>query len=188
MDVIQHARIHDEVIAQGLDQEGWPTLPPQERLRQLHDFLVRDLGPTASFDAMGRRSLWVFQAIAQARHKFGGRAIGEYIVSGARGPEDILAVLLLARWADITDKRSGECPLDVAPMLESIDSLEAAGEVLRALHAEPAYRRHLDSRGNRQVVVIGYSDSNKQGGIAASRWALQVAQIQLLQTARAMGT
>src|SRR5580700_3657599 len=188
LDVIQHAHVHDEVIAQGLDQKAWPTLPPHERLRQLHDFLVRDLGPTASFDATGRRSLWVFQAIAQARHKFGGRAIGDYIVSGARGPEDILAVLLLARWADITDKRSGECPLDVAPLLESIETLESAGEVLRALHAEPAYRRHLESRANRQVVVIGYSDTNKQGGIAASRWALQVAQVQLLETARATET
>jgi phosphoenolpyruvate carboxylase len=66
--------------------------------------------------------------------------------------------------------------------------LESAGEVLRALHAEPAYRRHLESRANRQVVVIGYSDTNKQGGIAASRWALQVAQVQLLETARATET
>jgi len=66
-------------------------------LRRLHDYLVRDQGPTGALDAIGRRSLWVFEAIAQARHKFGGRAIGEYIVSGARGPEDILAVLLLAR-------------------------------------------------------------------------------------------
>jgi len=188
LDVIQHARLHDEVIAQGLDQKDWPGLPAQERLRRLHDFLVRDQGPTGTLDAIGRRSLWVFEAIAQARHKFGGRAIGEYIVSGARGPEDVLAVLLLARWADITDKRSGECPLDVAPLLESIDTLETAGEVLRALHAEPAYRRHLDSRGNRQVVVIGYSDTNKQGGIAASRWALQAAQVQLMDAARATGT
>ncbi len=188
LDVIQHARVHDEVIAQGVDQKTWPGLPPQERLRQLHDFLVRDQGPVAAFDAVGRRSLWVFEAIAQARHKFGGRAIGEYIVSGARGPEDILAVLLLARWADITDKRTGECPLDVAPLLESIDSLETAGGLLRSLHAEPAYRRHLESRANRQVVVIGYSDTNKQGGIAASRWALQEAQVQLLEAGRATGT
>jgi phosphoenolpyruvate carboxylase len=187
LDVIQHVRAHNEVIAQGLDQKHWPDLPAQERARQLHDFLVRDQGPTAAFDAMGRRSLWVFEAIAQARHKYGGRAIGEYIVSGARGPEDILAVLLLARWADITDKRTGECPLDVAPLLESIDSLETAGDLLRALHAEPAYQRHLKSRANRQVVVIGYSDTNKQGGIAASRWALQTAQIQLLDAARDVG-
>jgi phosphoenolpyruvate carboxylase len=129
----------------------------------------------------------VFEAIAQARHKFGGRAIGEYIVSAAQGPEDVLAVLLLARWADITDKRTGESPLDVAPLLESIDSLERAGDILRALCREPAYRRHLAARGNRQMVVIGYSDTNKEGGIAASRWALQVAQVQLLEAAREAG-
>src|SRR5271163_2890133 len=187
LDVTQHAHIHDQVIAQGLGIEDWPALAPQARLRQLRDLLARDQGPTSAFDAVGRRSLWVFDAIAQARHKFGGRAIGEYIVSGARGPEDVLAVLLLARWADITDKRSGEGPLDVAPLLESIDSLERAGDVLRALYREPAYRRHLASRGNTQMVMIGYSDSNKEGGIAASRWALQMAQSELLQAGRETG-
>jgi phosphoenolpyruvate carboxylase len=187
LDVTQHAHMHDQVIAQGLGLEDWPLLAPEERLRQLRDLLARDQGPTSTFDAMGRRSLWVFEAIAQARHKFGGRAIGQYIVSGAQGPEDVLAVLLLARWADITDKRSGESPLDVAPLLESIDSLERAGDILSALHREPAYRRHLASRGNRQMVVIGYSDTNKEGGIAASRWALQVAQVQLLDAARDAG-
>ncbi len=187
LDVTQHARMHDQVISQGLGLEGWPSLPGEERLRQLRDLLARDQGPTSVFDAVGRRSLWVFEAIAQARHKFGGRAIGEYIVSGARGPEDVLAVLLLARWADITDKRTGEAPLDVAPLLESIDSLQRAGEVLRALNQEPAYRRHLASRGHRQRVVIGYSDTNKEGGIAASRWALQVAQTELMQAAREAG-
>jgi phosphoenolpyruvate carboxylase len=187
LDVTQHARVHDEVIAQGLGVAGWPALAPEERLHQLRDLLARDQGPTGTFDAIGRRSLWVFEAIAHARHKFGGRAIGEYIVSGAQGPEDVLAVLLLARWADITDTRTGECPLDVAPLLESITALESAGDVLRRLHEEPAYRKHLATRGNRQQVVIGYSDTNKQGGIAASRWALQVAQIQLLEAARAAG-
>jgi phosphoenolpyruvate carboxylase len=187
LDVTQHAHLHDQVIAQGLGLADWPMLAPEERLRQLRDLLGRDQGPTSTFDAIGRRSLWVFQAMAQARHKFGSRAIGDYIVSGAQGPEDVLAVLLLARWADITDKRTGESPLDVAPLLESIDSLERAGEVLRALHREPAYVRHLAARGNRQVVVIGYSDTNKEGGIAASRWALQVAQTELLQAARESG-
>jgi phosphoenolpyruvate carboxylase len=187
LDVTQHAHLHDQVIAQGLGLADWPALAPEERLARLRDLLARDQGPTSAFDAMGRRSLWVFEAIAQARHKYGGRAIGEYIVSGARGPEDVLAVLLLARWADITDKRSGESPLDVAPLLESIESLERAGDILSALCREPAYRRHLASRGNAQMVMIGYSDTNKEGGIAASRWALQVAQIQLLEAAREAG-
>jgi phosphoenolpyruvate carboxylase len=187
LDITQHAHIHDQVVAQGLGLPDWPTLAPEERLGQLRDLLARDQGPTSAFDAIGRRTLWVFEAIAQARHKFGGRAIGEYIVSGAHGPEDVLAVLLLARWADITDKRTGESPLDVAPLLESIDSLERAGEILNALHREPAYRRHVATRGHRQVVVIGYSDSNKEGGIVASRWALQVAQNKLLEAAREAG-
>jgi phosphoenolpyruvate carboxylase len=187
LDVMQHTQVHDEVIAQGLGLPDWPTLPGDERLHHLRDLLARDQGPTGTFDAIGRRSLWVFEAIGHARHKFGDRAIGEYIVSGARGPEDVLAVLLLARWADITDKRTGECPLDVAPLLESILALESAGDVLRGLQAEPAYRRHLATRGNRQQVVIGYSDSNKEGGIAASRWALQEAQTQLLDAAQEAG-
>jgi phosphoenolpyruvate carboxylase len=187
LDVIQHAQVHNEVIGQGLDIPDWAALPGEERLRQLRDLLARDQGPSVTFDAVGRRSLWVFEAIAQARHKFGGRAIGHYIISGAQGPEDVLAVLLLARWADITDKRTGEAPIDVAPLLESIASLETAGSVLAALQREPAYAQHLQSRSNRQMVVIGYSDSNKQGGIAASRWALQVAQVQLLDQAREAG-
>ena len=184
LDVTQHAHMHDQVIAQGLGAADWASLAPEERLLQLRDLLARDQGPTSDFDAVGRRSLWVFQAIAQARHKYGGRAIGQYIVSGAKGPEDVMAVLLLARWADITDKRSGEAPLDVTPLLECIDSLERAGDVLRGLSREPAYRRHLASRGSRQMVMIGYSDTNKEGGIAASRWALQLAQARLLAAAR----
>jgi phosphoenolpyruvate carboxylase len=187
LDLVQFAQVHDEVIAQGLGMPQWPTLAPAERLRQLRDLLARDQGPTAPLDAVGRRTLWVFDAIVHAQHKIGGRAIGRYIVSGAEGPEDVLAVLLLARWADIIDKRTGECPLDVSPLFDSVGSLENAGEVLRSLKGEPAYRRHLAARGNRQWVVIGYSDSNKQAGIAASRWSLQVAQHRLLQAARETG-
>jgi phosphoenolpyruvate carboxylase len=184
MDVTQSAHVHHEVIAQGLGMPEWRALPRAERLARLRELLARDLSPTTPLDAAGRRLLWVFDTIAHARHKFGERAIGSYIVSGAEGADDLLAVLLLARWADTTDKRTGECRLDVAPLLESVEALESAGELLRGLHKEPAYRRHLAVRGNRQTVVIGYSDTNKQAGFAASRWALQVAQHRLLEAAR----
>ncbi len=187
LDIIQRAHMHDVIVADGLGRPDWPSLPPEERLRDLRDLLERDLGPSKPLDAVGRRTLWVFDAVKMARHKFGERAVGDYIVSGVRGPEDVLAVLLLARWADITDKRSGECPIDVVPMLESIDALENAGEMMRRLYEEPAYRRHLAARGDRQSVLVGFSEGNKQGGIAASRWALQAAQIQLLASARAAG-
>src|SRR5450432_551557 len=73
LDITQHASVHDEVIGQGIGVPDWPALPRQERLSRLRDLLARDQGPTAPLDAVGRRSLWVFDAIGQARHKFGGR-------------------------------------------------------------------------------------------------------------------
>jgi phosphoenolpyruvate carboxylase len=184
LDVSQSAHVHHQVIAQGLGMPEWTGLPRADRLARLREILARDLSPTTPLDAAGRRLLWVFDTIQHARHKFGERAIGSYIVTGAEGPDDLLAVLLLARWADTADKRTGECRLDVAPLLESVEALESAGELLRKLHKEPSYRRHLAVRGNLQTVVIGYSDSNKQAGLAASRWALQVAQHRLLEAAR----
>ena len=73
LDVTQHAHVHDAVIGQGLGQPQWPTCP-EERLRQLRDLLARDQGPTGAFDAIGRRTLGVFEAIAHARHKYRRRA------------------------------------------------------------------------------------------------------------------
>ena len=83
----------------------------------------------------------------QARNKYGERAIGEYIVSGTEAPDDVLSALLLARWANITDRAIGEVPLDVVPMIETVSALEWAGPVLRSTAAEPSYRRHLSARG-----------------------------------------
>ena len=187
LDVRQHAHIHDQVIAQAMMRPDWGTMPSGQRLAQLREWLQRDQGPLAPLDAVGRRTLWVFEAIAQARHKFGERAVRNYIVSGANGAEDVLSVLLLARWADITDKRTGECPLDFAPLLECIDALTRGGEILSELLSDPVYRRHLAARSDRQVILVGYSDSNKEGGIVASRWALQVAQMQIVVAAKTAG-
>jgi phosphoenolpyruvate carboxylase len=187
LDVTQSARAHHQVIAQGLGAPEWPSLAPAERLERLRDLLARDQGPAEPLEAAGRRALWVFDTIAHARHKFGARAIGTYIVSGAEAVDDLLAVLLLARWAGVADKRTGECRLDIAPLLESALALEGAGELLRRLHEEPAYRRHLAAAGNRQTVVIGYSDTNKQVGFGAARWALQTAQYRMLEAARHTG-
>ena len=120
--------------------------------------------------------LWVFEALAHCRHRYGPDAIGPYVVSTARGVDDILSVLLLARWADTADRRSGDVPIDVAPLFESAEALRACGEVMTQLFDEPLYRRHLLGRGNHQYVMIGYSASNKESGIVMSRWLLRQAQ------------
>ena len=184
LDVRQHSDVHQEVIAQGLADESWESRSPVERLARLSDALERDQGPLNLLDAVGRRTLWVFEAMAQCRHKYGRQAIGDYIVSGAKAADDVLAVLLLARWAGVTDRASGEVPFDIAPLFESVGALENCSEVVRTLLGLPVYQRHLQARGDQQVVLIGYSDSNKEAGIAASRWATHGAQAELLQAVR----
>ena len=184
IDVRQHAEVHHQVLAQGLADPDWCARAPAERAARLAAVLDGDLGPVAPLDAIGRRTLGVFEAMGHARHRFGRTAIGEYVISGTRGVDDVLAVLVLARWADVLDQKTGQAVLDAAPLLETIDMLEGAGALLEALCAVPAYQRHLEARGRRQVVQLGYPDSGKDGGLVASRWAIHVAQQQLAATAR----
>ena len=176
LDVRQHASVHHQVIAQGLDDPQWTTRAPEERTQRLRDALERDVGPRGDLDALGRRTLAVFEAMLQCRHRYGPEAIGYYIVSGVAGTDDVLAALLLARWADAYDKRSGTIPFDIAPQFESLQALSRCGRTMRALLEDPFYRRHLDARGRLQCVLIGYSESNKEGGLCASRFAAHEAQ------------
>jgi len=78
-------------------------------------------------------------------------------------------------------------PLDIAPLFETVDDLKNAPATLQALLDDPVYRQHLTSRGDRQWVMLGYSDSGKDGGTLASRWGLQRAQVELLEVAKAAG-
>ena len=118
LDLRQQAEIHHRVIGQGLDDPQWMARTPAER----HDLLVRaierDAGYKVELDALGKRTLGVFEAILQARHRYGPDAIGYYIVSGTQGADDVLAPLLLARWAEAYDRTSGEVAVDIAPLFE----------------------------------------------------------------------
>ena len=183
LDVRQHATVHRDVVGQGLGRADWESEPPATRTAVLRDALARDIGPTGSFDAVGRRTLAVFETLSQLRYRYGDRAIGDYVISGTEAPDDVLSVMLLARWADITDRDVGEVPLDIVPVVETTAALEGASGILRGLLAEEAYRRHLAGRGRRQTVLVGYSESNKECGIAASRHAVYEAQSELMQAA-----
>ena len=176
LEVRQHTSVHHAVLEQGLDLPGWAALPAVQRSQQLLELIACDAGPRAELDAVGRRTLAVFEAMLQCRRRYGADSIGSYIVNGAQGPDDVLAALLLARWAGVFDKRNDEIAIDFAPMFIAPEALERAGETLRELLAIPLYRAHLDARGRRQSVHIGYSESNKQLGIAASRVAVYRAQ------------
>lgn len=176
LDVRQHADIHHQVLMRGLDDPAWMTRPREQRHRILAEAIERDMGPRAELDALGKRTLAVFESILQVRHRYGSEAIGYYVISNVAGPDDILAVLLLARWAEACDKRSGEAALDIAPMFDSLETLERSDQTMRELLADPTYRRHLEARGQRQCVVVGYSHTNKEGGMCQSRVAVYHAQ------------
>jgi phosphoenolpyruvate carboxylase len=187
LDIRQNAAAHRAVIGHGFAEPSWASLSASERAARLREALERDEGPTNALDASGKRSLWVFEALAHCRHRYGHESIGPYVVSAARGVDDVLSVLLLARWADTADRRSGDVPTDVAPLFESADTLERCGEIMKQLFAEPMYRRHLLGRGNHQYVMMGYAASNKESGIVRSRWLVRKAQERLFATADEAG-
>jgi phosphoenolpyruvate carboxylase len=183
LDVRQDARAHDDVLAVLLDDADWPRRDADTRTQRLRPYAS---GETrfADSDAVEATALRdVFATLADARKHYGSDATGPYVISMARSAADVLAVLALARLGGLVDA-DGSVPLDVAPLFETIDDLKHAAATLRALLADPVYRAHLAARGGHQIVMLGYSDSGKDGGIVASRWALQRAQVELLEVAK----
>jgi phosphoenolpyruvate carboxylase len=126
--------------------------------------------------------LATFRGLAEAQARYGTDACRRYVVSFTRDARDVLNVLELARRAA---GHGGTTPvLDVVPLFESAEALEACGQILDELLAQPAYRDHLGQRGGQQEVMLGYSDSTKESGALAASWMLYRAQQQLLSAAQ----
>ncbi|MGV8922856.1 MAG: phosphoenolpyruvate carboxylase [Thermomonas sp.] len=186
LDLRQDSAWHDAALAALDNDAGWPGRSVDARVARLHGWL--DGAPLANAktdDATARSTLKVFRAVIEARRRFGTHAIGLYIISMSRSAADALAVLALARAAGCIE--NDVVPLDIAPLFETVADLEAAPAVMRALFDDPVYRSHLRARGDRQTVMLGYSDSAKDGGIIASRWALQRTQVALTTLAQESG-
>ena len=133
--------------------------------------------------------LATFRAIAAAQVRFGPDACHRYVVSFTSAASDMTDVLALARLAMEADDAPGAAPptLDLVPLFESSAALDAAGSILGELLDDPGYRAGIAARGDRQEVMLGYSDSNKESGFLAAAWSLHRAQSALVDTARARG-
>jgi phosphoenolpyruvate carboxylase len=186
LDLRQESAAHDAALSALLADVAWPQRPVQERVAQLCTMINSGKIRPAPDAVQAQPVLDVFRTALLALGRYGARALGPYIVSMSHSAADVLAVLALARIAGCTDG-DGAVALDVAPLFETIDDLQAAPDILRALFAEPVYRTHLAARGGRQIVMLGYSDSAKDGGLFASRWTLQRAQVVLTELARESG-
>ena len=187
LDSRQDALVHRTVLAELLRDPDWMDRPAAERTRRLEALLTAPVPSppdAAGYSDDARRTLRVFQAIRDGRARFGEAATGLFIISMTQGADDVLTTLQLARAGGLPARPDGPVPLDVAPLLETVDDLEAGPEILRELLECPAYRDHLRARGDRQVIMVGYSDSNKDSGIVAARWGLYEAQRQLVEIGR----
>ena len=196
LDVRQHADVHRAVAARLLGDPEWASRSPEVRAERLRELLLspspmkeagaNDLGGGSGANGEVARCLDVFRAIGECQGRYGPGAVGPYIISMARDVDDVLTVLYLASVAGLVD-RDGCVPLDVAPLFETVDDLRAAGDTLTDLFSDAAYRPHLARREGRQVVMVGYSDSSKDGGIASARWSLQKAQVEMARVGEESG-
>jgi phosphoenolpyruvate carboxylase len=176
LDIREHSDAHHTTLQQliGGDylklshEEKFPVLI--ERLSSGKKF------DTSALDAAGLKTLNTFVAIDDLIERFGPEVIETYIVSMTKGADDLIAAAVLGMQAGLVDISRGVAKIGFAPLLETVAELRAAGEILEKLLSNPAYRKVVELRGNLQEVMLGYSDSNKDAGIATSQWEIHRAQ------------
>ena len=134
-------------------------------------------------DERAQKTLDTFTTVFDIVKRFGPESIETYIVSMTKGSDDLLAAVVLAKQAGLVDLANASAVIGFAPLLETVAELRGAGEILEALLSDPGYRKIVELRGNLQEIMLGYSDSNKDAGIATSQWEIHRAQRRLRNVA-----
>ena len=186
LDMRQNSAVHERTIAELLEAAmpgtRYGALPEEQRIA----LLAAELGnprPLASpFLAYGEETqgeLAVLRAAADAHKVFGRGAIQQCIVSMTEGASDLLEIAVLLKEAGLIEA-GGTSHLNIVPLFETIADLRNCAAIMDRLLSLPEYRRLVDSRGGLQEVMLGYSDSNKDGGFVTSGWELYKAEIGLM--------
>ncbi len=187
MDVREHSGAHQRVIEALFPEQNYSSFTSEQKCEFLTAQLNDGNRDASSLDDLNAKTLRTFSAIRELQDNFDPTVVETYIISMTKGPEDVLAAAYLAKEAGLIDLRKGVARVDVAPLLETVAELRTAGEILERLLANPTYRKIVEMRGNIQEVMLGYSDSNKDAGIATSQWEIHQAQRKLRDVARKYG-
>ncbi|NIZ91058.1 phosphoenolpyruvate carboxylase [Kineococcus rubinsiae] len=202
LDVREHAEKHHAALAAIYDRLDELDTPYAELDRPARRALLskeltghRPLIGAAARTLTGTPAqvVQLFTTIRTALDRYGDDAIETYIVSMTQGIDDLFAVVVLAREVGLVDLAEGSgagadvARIGFAPLFETVTELEAAEELLEGLLSDPSYRRVVAARGDVQEIMLGYSDSSKDAGIAASRWQIHRAQRALRDVARRHG-
>jgi phosphoenolpyruvate carboxylase len=207
LDLRQNSEIHEQVVAELLAWAGacrdYTSLAEDEKVRILtaelstrrplvggFSSLAGRLGG-AAFSEVAAKELGITAVAAKIIAELGPAAIPNYIISMCTSVSDMLEVLLLLKEAGLYDPGAGgeppSCPINVIPLFETIEDLRQSASTLVATLSVPLYRDLVAGKGMLQEVMLGYSDSNKDGGYLAANWALYRAELDLVEAAKQTG-
>ncbi|MCP3458884.1 MULTISPECIES: phosphoenolpyruvate carboxylase [unclassified Bradyrhizobium] len=187
LDIRQNSAVHERTIAELIDAANpgmsYLALGEEARIALLTNELRSTRSLVSQFvkysdETMGE--LNVFHAAAEAHAKFGSDAIPQCIISMCKGMSDMLEVAVLLKEVGLVNP-SGRSAINVVPLFETIEDLQASSGIMDRMLSLHDYRRLVDSRGSVQEVMLGYSDSNKDGGFVTSGWELYKAEINLVE-------
>jgi phosphoenolpyruvate carboxylase len=196
LDIRQESGRHTNAVAEilGLARNGgdYHSLGESERMARLAQLISneRELQfPRNRLSAPTRETLAVFEMMARVQRQVSAQAFGNYVISMTHAASHIMEVMFLARLAGLVarDGDAWRCDIRVSPLFETIDDLSHIQDVLEALFGNKTYAEVLKASGNQQEVMLGYSDSAKDGGTLASSWNLYEAQKKIMRIADAHG-
>ena len=178
-----HARVVGELLAVAGVEADYAALDEDARIALLLGELAtaRPLrSPHIAYSDETESELAIVAAARAAHRRYGPAALPNYIISKTDGVSDILEVALLLKEGGLLDPRTHTLAMNIIPLFETIGDLQASGRTMDALFALAPYMALLASRGQTQEVMLGYSDSNKDGGFLTSGWELYKAEVELV--------
>jgi phosphoenolpyruvate carboxylase len=196
LDIRQESSLHTDAVAEIVqatgDEAAYHQLDNGQRLQLLERLISRGTTRALAIETLSRETrdiLEVFDLIAECKREISPLAIGQYVISMTHSASDIMEVAFLGSLCGLIGMQNGNwfSQLEISPLFETIDDLKRCESILEELFSNPCYRQLLKANHDRQEIMLGYSDSAKDGGILSSAWHLYQTQIRIIALAGKQG-